>query len=198
MSNHNTSSFCLPSSSSWAQSWESSCSQEGEMGHIFLICLRNLSVHHRHLKWVRRSRGIFCSIAACATHRLWAGSGLTDAPSLGKIKKACIDLDRTHSAEFWWLRVAVRHAVSSAPDKGGLVEPDRAWHVNAQTNEVPELTGVNYSETKQRIQMMWYISATTGRRPGSSLSHILGLAPEIKSGRSLKCNHLFLVLIIFT
>lgn len=37
----NTSSFCFPSSS-WAQSWEASCSHQREMGHIFLICLEPL------------------------------------------------------------------------------------------------------------------------------------------------------------
>lgn len=144
--------------SSWARSWASSCSQEREMGHIFLICLCNLSVHHRHLKWVRRSQGIFCSITAWATRptRLWAGSGLTDAPSLGKIKKGCIDLDRTQgrSVEFRWLRGAVRDAASFGPDKGGSAELDRAWHANAQTNEAPELIGVNYSETCKKITLL--------------------------------------------
>lgn len=113
-SNHNTFSFCFLSSCSWLQHWGSSCSQEGEVGHIFLVRLWNLSVHHRHLKWVRCSRGfIFIFAAACATHpgsvrytpRLWAGSGLTDAPSLEQIKRGRFELDRTRGQllGFWGL-----------------------------------------------------------------------------------------------
>lgn len=98
VSDYNVSSFSFPSSSSSsAQTWESSCSQEGEMGHIFLICLCNLS-----LKWVRR----FPSIPVCApgATSLWAGLGRADAPSLGKIREGRIDLYQAQrpSVEFWW------------------------------------------------------------------------------------------------
>lgn len=180
MSNHNTSSFCLPSSSSWAQSWESSCSQEGEMGHILLICLCNLSVHHRHLKWVRCSRGILLQHRrVCYTPRRWAGSGLTDAPSLGKIKKKCIDLIRTWSplVGFW------------KGDRQSLTERDTwmhkrmrylSWSRSITVEHARKLDCYNWI---QRIQMMSCISTTTGQADHYHTTDqrlILGLKPKKK------------------
>lgn len=113
------------------------------MGHIFHICLCNLSVHHRHLKRVTRSRGIFFS-----QHR----SVDLHGPTLSRI------MIWTEVGAIWWNSddcvAPLEMLFPLVQTKRGSAEPDRVRHVNAQTNEVPQLIGVNYSETCKKIRLL--------------------------------------------
>lgn len=80
-----TASFCVPSSS-WAQSWEASCSHQREMGHIFLICLEPLGSSPSYEMSKTLSGPFFFSIAFYST-RVGVQQDLIDSPSHANLKK---------------------------------------------------------------------------------------------------------------